>query len=183
MGGLASGDLATRCARGNAGGDGRRERKQALTAEASSRWAGAITRTSNDQWELGWRNLGEQQVSLRRAIGWTEKRLALAVGKKRGRSRGYASQAERFQKQRRLQRLKSRLAEVEARQAAGKVSVVRGGRELARLRHNLEAAGLSEVEWRQRWEAARLFLSADGEADKAWATRPSAGSPKSSGWN
>src|SRR5690348_723011 len=79
LGGLANHDLTMRCAQGKDSGDGRRERKRALTAEASSRWAGAITRTSNDQWELGWRNQREQQVSLRRAIGWTEKRLALAV--------------------------------------------------------------------------------------------------------
>ena len=62
--GLANRGLAVRRANGNAEGDGRRERKRALTPEASSRCAGAITRISNDQWELRWRNLREQQVRL-----------------------------------------------------------------------------------------------------------------------
>lgn len=29
-------------------------------------------------------------------------------------------------------------------------------------------AGLTEARWRDRWESSRLFLTADGEADKAW---------------
>ena len=168
LGSLAGGDLAARCAWGEGGREERGTRKRALTAAASSRWAGAITRTSNDQWERGRRNLLDQGVGLRRAVGVIEARLALPVGRGRGRRRGYATQDERFQKQRRLQVLKGELAQVEARLAAGRVSVVRGGRELARARHNLEAAGLSAGEWRERWEAERLFLTADGEADKAW---------------
>ena len=166
LGRLANQDLALRCGQGTAGGDGRTERKRALTGEASSRWAGAITRTSNDQWERGLRNRRDQQLGLLRAIANIERRLAAPVGARGGHSRGYASQAERFQKQRRLQMLKARLAQLEARLVAGRVSVTRGGRELARLRHNLEPAGLSEARWRERWEAERLFITADGEADK-----------------
>src|SRR5215469_3527974 len=98
LGGLANRDLAVRCARGSAGGDGRAERKRTLTADSSSRWAGAITRTSNDQWERGWHNLRAEQVGLRRAIQVLVRRLAAPVGERRG----YASRAERFQKQRRL---------------------------------------------------------------------------------
>lgn len=44
----------------------------------------------------------------------------------------------------------------------------RGGRALARCRHNLKAADLSEARWRQRWQAERWFMCADGEAGKAW---------------
>ena len=33
---------------------------------------------------------------------------------------------------------------------------------------NLAAAGLTEHQWRQHWESARLFLTADGEKDQAW---------------
>ncbi|MBO0682620.1 MAG: hypothetical protein J2P45_05645 [Candidatus Dormibacteraeota bacterium] len=169
LGGLASGDLAERCARGRAGaGDGRRERKRELTPASSSRWAGAITRTSNDQWQRGWDNLCDQRFGLGRAIGAIEARLRVPVGERHGRIRGYANQAERFQKQRRLQILKGRLVQVETRLATGHLSVTRGGRDLARLRQNLEATELSESEWRERWEAARLFIVADGEADKAW---------------
>ena len=46
--------------------------------------------------------------------------------------------------------------------------VTRGGRDLLRKRANLAAAGLTEEQWRERWEAARLFLTADGEAGKPW---------------
>jgi hypothetical protein len=46
--------------------------------------------------------------------------------------------------------------------------VVRGGPTLLRKRSNLAAAELSKAQWRAQWESARLFLTADGEADKAW---------------
>lgn len=42
------------------------------------------------------------------------------------------------------------------------------GRKLANTRHNLPAAQLTEPQWRQRWEAARWFLSADGESGKRY---------------
>ena len=43
----------------------------------------------------------------------------------------------------------------------------RGGRRLARARNNLADAGLTAAQWRRNWEAERLFICADGEADKA----------------
>ena len=46
--------------------------------------------------------------------------------------------------------------------------MTRGGKALLRKRANLAAAGLTEEQWRARWEAARLFLTADGEKDKNW---------------
>jgi hypothetical protein len=172
LGSLAGGDLARRCAQGRLDARqqsaSRRPRKQALTAGSSSRWAGAITRTSEDAWQLAARNLNAERISLRARITAITTRLAVPAGQKKGRTRGYASQAERFQKQRRLQALKRRLAEVERRAETGQASVCRGGRRLARGRHQLEAAGLSLPGWRDRWQAARLFLCADGEADKAW---------------
>jgi len=48
------------------------------------------------------------------------------------------------------------------------VSVVRGGKALLRKRGSLVRAGLTEAQWREQWESARLFLTADGEAAKAW---------------
>ena len=45
---------------------------------------------------------------------------------------------------------------------------MRGGKGLLRKRGNLAAAGLTEEQWRAQWESARLFLTADGEKDKAW---------------
>jgi hypothetical protein len=171
LGGLAGQDLAGRCRLGR-GPDQRAGRKRALTAASSSRWAGAITRTSGDQWQRGYKNLLDARTGLRRAVKRVRARLAVPVGQRHGRTRGYATQAERFSKQRRLQHLATRLAEVEQRIAQGRVSVCRGGRRLAKLRHTIEegdpACGLTEVHWRERWQAARLFVTADGEADKRW---------------
>jgi IS605 OrfB family transposase len=172
LGSLAGRDLAVRCAEGRLDAEGRavsrRARKQALTAGSSSRWAGAITRTSEDAWRLAERNLKAEAATLRARVRRIESRLAVLAGERQGRIRGYATPAERHQKQRRLQVLKARLADAGQRIAAGRVSICRGGRGLARTRHSLAAAGLTGAGWRRRWEAERLFLTADGEAGKAW---------------
>jgi IS605 OrfB family transposase len=76
--------------------------------------------------------------------------------------------AERHAKTVRVQALRIRLARVERQLAAGAVSVVRGGKALLRTRNNLAAAGLTEARWRRQWESSRLFLTADGEKEKAW---------------
>ncbi len=57
---------------------------------------------------------------------------------------------------------------MDRRLEAGTGSVVRGGKALLRKRCNLAAAGLTQERWRREWESARLFLTADGEKDKAW---------------
>jgi hypothetical protein len=114
LGRLAGQDLTRRCRLGR-GPDQRADRKRALTAASSSRWAGAITRTSGDQWARAYANLLDARTGLRRAVTRLRARLAVPVGQSRGggrsRVRGYHSQAERFQKQRRLQHLGSRLDE------------------------------------------------------------------------
>ncbi len=46
--------------------------------------------------------------------------------------------------------------------------VVRGGKQLARTRHHLEAAQLTKSGWRGRWEAERWFCQADGESGKRY---------------
>jgi hypothetical protein len=169
LGRLAGQDVVVRCRLG-LGPDQRADRKRALTPQASSRWAGAITRTSNDQWQRGRRNLLDVRTGLRRACRTIHSRLAAPVGGRHGRIRGYASRAERFAKQRRLQRLQARLDQVEERLAQGRVSVCRGGRALAKLRHTVGGGegGLTQAEWRVCWQTARWFLTADGEADKRW---------------
>ncbi len=101
LGRLAGQDLALRCQIGP-GPDQRTIRKQAMTAACSSRWAGAITRTCNDQWERGFKNLLDARVGLRRAARKLRARLAVPAGQRQGRTRGYHRQAERFEKQRRL---------------------------------------------------------------------------------
>jgi IS605 OrfB family transposase len=172
LGSLAGRDLAARCAEGRLDTKGRSvsraARKRALTAEASSRWAGAITRTSEDQVQLAGRNLRAGAASLRARVRRIEARLVVPAGGRSGRVRGYATAAERHAKAIRLKSLQARLADAERRLAAGTVSVVRGGRVLLRKRANLAEAGLTQAQWRTEWEAARLFLTADGEKDKAW---------------
>jgi hypothetical protein len=105
-------------------------------------------------------------VTLRARIRKIEARLAVPADGRRGRVPGYATQAERHGKQRRLQVLRARLAEAERRLDAGRVSVCRGGRALLRKRNSLASVGLTAAQWRERWESARLFLTADGEAGK-----------------
>jgi len=172
LGSLAGRDLAARCAEGRLDAKGkavsRAARKRALTAESSSRWAGAITRTSEDQRGQAERNLRAQQASLNARIRRIEVRLAVPAGGKTGRVRGYATPAERHAKTVRLQALRGRLAQADRRLEAGTVPVVRGGKALLRKRNNLAAARMTEDQWRAQWEAARRFLTADGEADKNW---------------
>jgi hypothetical protein len=163
LGRLASADLAVRCRLGR-GTTQRTARKRALTAQSTSRWAGSITRTSNDQWERALANLADHRVGLRRAVRVITARLAVPIGTTHGRIRGYASATERTAKQRRLQHLVAQLDEIENRLAIADVSVCRGGRRLAKQRHSLDKAGISEKQWRDCWHAARWFLTADGDA-------------------
>ncbi len=172
LGSLAGRDLAARCTDGRmdarAKAASRATRKKALTAESSSRWAGAITRTNEDQHQLAEQNLRAERASLRARIGRIQARLAVPAAGRSGRVRGYATPAERHAKAIRLRGLQARLTRAERRLEAGAVSVVRGGKALLRTRNNLAATGLTEAAWRLEWEAARLFLTADGEKDKAW---------------
>ena len=159
----------------------RAQRKQALTAVSSSRWAGAITRAVEDQYQLGMRSLAAHVAGLGAAVAVLEARCALRPGELgpalevdgagRGggsrRARGYGSAAERFGKTRRLGVLRDRLAVAAGALAAGHPSITAGGKRLWRTRNHLDAADLTEQQWRQRWGAARMFLTADGEAGKA----------------
>ena len=168
LGSLASADLAARCAEGRLDAEGRagsrRVRKQALTAESSSRWAGALTRTSEDAYRLGYRNLLAERHSLLARIKRIETRSAVPAGTRAG----YPTRAERHSKTVRVQALRTRLTKVGQQLQTGRVSVCRGGKTLLHKRDNLGAAGLTEAQWREQWTASRLFLTADGEKDKTW---------------
>lgn len=159
----------------------RAERKRAVTAMASSRWGGAITRAVEDQYQLGMRALDAEVTDLRAAITVLKSRCALRPGevaapdrdvacgpRRRSRRavRGYRTAAERFSKTRRLAALRARLAEAQAALAAGQPSITVGGNKLWRTRQNLGAAGMTEQQWRDRWDGARIFLTADGESGK-----------------
>ena len=169
LGGLVRVDLTTRLGMGRVPVTqaDRAGRKRALTAVSSSRWAGAITRTVEDQVKLSTRALRADVSSLRAAIRTLSARIDAPVGRTagtgRGRVRGYRSRGERWSKLQRRQVLVARLGAAQARLAAGRPSIVLGGRGLLTARLNLADAGLTVDEWRARWDASRLFLTADGE--------------------
>ena len=172
LGSLASADLAARCAEGRLDAQqrarSRQVRKRQLTAKSSSRWAGALTRTSEDAYQLAHRNLLAGRRSLLARITRIQTRLAVTAGNRARPVRGYPTPAERHAKTIRIQTLRTRLAEVDRQLGTGRVSVCRGGKALARKRNNLADAGLTETRWREQWEASRMFLTADGEKDKTW---------------
>src|SRR5262245_6469300 len=156
----------------------RAERKQAVTAVSSSRWAGAITRAVEDQYQLGMRGLAGHVADLTAAVEVLEQRCTLRAGqlapvedtdtaRSRRRRRGYRSAAERFAKTRRLAVLRDRLATAAEALAAGSPSITVGGKRLWRNHNNLEVTDMTEQQWRDRWTAARMFLTADGESGKA----------------
>jgi hypothetical protein len=177
LGSLYRTELANRVRRGaldrKRQADWRTERKQAITAASSSRWAGAITRAVEDQYQLGLRGLAAHVTDLRKAVGILEARCALCPNERRdievvpGRPtslRGYASAAERFAKTRRLAALRARLAAAESSLSAGCPSIAVGGKRLWRKRNRFDSAMITESQWRDRWDAARMFLTADGES-------------------
>ncbi|MGW0420900.1 IS200/IS605 family accessory protein TnpB-related protein [Streptomyces sp. NPDC003015] len=171
LGSLAAGDLAERSRQGRAHDAASwAVRKRELTGRSSARWAGSITKATHDQWALARRGQAAHMAWLRGQVTSIGARLARPLGakadKRAGLVRGYASRGEWHAKSRRLRTLKDRLAVVEADWAAGRVRVVRGGKRLANTRHHLAAAGLDEQAWRQRWQAERMFLTADGESGK-----------------
>jgi hypothetical protein len=80
--------------------------------------------------------------------------------------KGYATQAERFQKQRRLQVLRAKLGRVSADRDDRVVHVVEGGKQLATTRHNLVAAKLTVSDWCEKWVCARYRIEALGSGDE-----------------
>ena len=116
-------------------------------------------------------------TGLRAAIATIEARLAaptidvLTVWQRKARRKarepkGYASQAERCAKQRRVQQLRAELTRTQQDRAAGRVHVVEGGKRLAHTRHHLGQAGLTEQDWRAKWNGARYRITANGSPDE-----------------
>ena len=189
LGRLRRADLGRVCQRvpGDPGADGEAKRRQrrdrlntrkkALTAQSSARWANAIIAANDDQYQLARSAQHRHIIGLRAAIATLEKRLAQPTGdtltpeqrKQRRKAKGpkgYPTQAERFAKQRRLQLLRAELARVTADFQSGRVHVVDGGKRLAKSRHHLNAAHLTEAEWRQQWDCARDRIKAKGCGDE-----------------
>ena len=124
LGSLAGRDLAARCAEGRLDARGRAAsravRKRALTAESSSRWAGAITRASEDAWQLACPEPGRRAAVAEGAGRDDRGAPGRPRGEKEGRLAGYATAAERHAKTIRLKALQARLARVERRLEAGR---------------------------------------------------------------
>ncbi|MEE1811758.1 IS200/IS605 family accessory protein TnpB-related protein [Streptomyces sp. BE133] len=169
QGRLASRDLRARCADGlEHGADTWASRKRDLTPLSSSRIAGAITKATHDQWALARRCQAAHIRNLESGIRTLRHRLSLPIGA-RGTKRaagGYHSKGEWFRKSRRLAALEARHTAAVADRQAGRVRVVRGGKGLLNTRHHLARAHLTEEQWRERWEAERWFIAADGESGK-----------------
>ncbi|MEU6716562.1 hypothetical protein ABZ897_34295 [Nonomuraea sp. NPDC046802] len=171
LGSLASADLKRRCADGLAHSSQTwAARKRDLTAQSSSRWAGSITKASHDQWALARRCQLAHIQSLEAGVRTLTHRLSLPIGEKGSKRApgGYRSRHEWFAKSRRLAALTDRLERERADWRACVVHVVRGGKRLLNTRHHLDQARLTEREWRERWEAERWFLAADGESGKRY---------------
>jgi hypothetical protein len=157
--------------------DGRNWRKQGLTELSSSRWANAIIAANDAHYRRSRDAQFRHIAGLRAAIAAIEKRLAQptldaltreerTARRKARLPKGYPTQAERFQKQRRLQSLRAEMGRVLADCDAGRVRMTEGGRRLARTRHNLHAAGLTVAEWREAWDCARWRIEAIGSGDE-----------------
>ncbi len=150
-------------------------RKGQLTAESSARWANAIIRANDDQCRLSRDAQRQHTIGLQAAITTIKTRLAQPTADtlsaeqrkvRKGQAKGYPTQAERFQKQRRLQVLHAQLNRACADRDSNRVRVVDGGKRLAKRRHNLHAAGLTLPGWREKWECARYRIQADGSGDE-----------------
>ena len=175
LGSLFRADLAERVRQGQLTAkqkaQSRATRKRELTAVSSSRWAGAITRAVEDQYQLGMRALLAERQTLTAAVETIRARAAAplhgeAWAGDRPKAKGYRDRAERHQKTRRAVALEHRLNDVNARIDAGHPRITVGSGRLLRTRQNLADAGLTLPQWRDRWDASRMFLTADGESGK-----------------
>jgi IS605 OrfB family transposase len=179
MGRLRRADLALVCrpivggmgevGRRHARRDGLNSLKREMTARSSSRWANAVISANDAQYRRSRDSQDRHIAGLCAAIETIQKRLAQPTAdtllrKERAARlpKGYPTQAERFEKQRRLQSLRAELSRVTAERDAGRVRVTEGGRRLARTRHNLDAAGLTVAGWQEAWQAARWRIEAIG---------------------
>ena len=147
------------------------ERKQKLTSQSSSRYAGTITRETQNQIRFSQMAQIQDHDNLRASIRIIKHRLTIPVGtsEKIGKNKsisGYRDGDERFHKQQRLQILEAHLAQVNQDLQAGKLHIVRGGKRLLKNRQNLEAAGLSKEQWQELWWATRNKLAANGSHDE-----------------
>ena len=143
-------------------------RKRVLTAESSSRIANSVVRSNNDLWALGWRNLVAHRRTLRNQIKTLTSRCAVEPGERVNGAKGYRDVFERAMKQQRLMQRHLTLASVQGRIDQRRPKICVGGASLARLRHNLPDTDLDADGWRERWDAARRFLTFIGTSGECF---------------
>src|ERR1035437_1156430 len=99
LGSLYRADLVRRLSQGKLDAHGRarsrKVRKKYLTAQSSSRWAGSITRATQDQYDLAVRALAAERAMLVAATGKLAQRVAAPAGGHTGKIAGYRSPGER----------------------------------------------------------------------------------------
>jgi hypothetical protein len=157
------------------------ERRNLLTDLCSARLAHTVTSYTNQLLNSSFVNRARYINSLRRAIRHMIARLKAPKKEfyAKDEPQPYPNSMVRGQKLVRLnvkQQLLARLvAEVKAERASKTLSgskrrsrlhIVRGGHPLWEMRHNLDAAGLTESEWRELWDAKRMFIRAIGSKDE-----------------
>ena len=142
-------------------------RKRVLTAESSSRIANSVVRSNNDLWALAWRNLWAHRRTLRNQIKTLTHRCAVEPGERVNGAKGYRDHTERAMKQQRLIQRHLTLASVQGRIDRRRPKICVGGADLARLRHNLPD-DLDAEGWRERWDAARRFLTFIGTSGECF---------------
>ena len=146
---LGASDVAARCATGTHHDKTEwAKRKREVTAQSSSRWAGRVTKHSNDVYATAKGNQKRHLGEVERAIEVIAKKLDLPVhsgaerkkllaeeaarAKAQGRKPrhlvfGYRSETEHYQKRRRLQHLVARADRLLMDTRAGRVHVALGG--------------------------------------------------------
>ena len=158
------------------------ERRNLLTNLCSARLAHTVTSYTNQLLNSSFVNRARHINSLRRAIRHMVARLK--APKKdfyaKDESRPYPNPIVCGQKIVRLNVKRQLLAKLEAEVKAERASktqqmaskrysrlhIVRGGHQLWEMRQNLAAAGLTESEWRELWDAKRMFIRAIGSKDE-----------------
>ena len=185
---LQSRDLARRCKDGsNSDNTAWADRKRELTAECSSRWAGWITKNSNDAWSTARRNQRRHLSDLESAISTIERKLAFPIHRISERKAireaeavraktenrkprtlyfGYRSAHEHAMKRMRLDHLKSERDKLKKDLDDSVVHITRGGKYLMKNRLHLEETGIDENTWRAEWYAKRRSFGANGETSK-----------------
>lgn len=140
-----------------------------------SRYAGTICVDNDAAVKAAKEHLWRDRKQLKQAIRTVEQRTSLpsrqlACGcRKRGCKncgKGYSTEAIRVAKRQRLDALRADLAQVEKKIKDKHFTVCLGGKRLAKTRHHLEEAGLTEAQWSEEWERRRSFFASCGNTGK-----------------